>query len=101
MCEELSLEDTIDQWIRFLRRANAQREPIILENRGTDILDRSERYGSFGLYGQLSVYHGLHHDVDVSVRLGPLRTLPHIVALEGCLPALAFEDQVYSIFQTS
>lgn len=48
MGKELGLERALDQWISFLRRAYAQRKPVILKSRQANKFDGAEWYCPFG-----------------------------------------------------
>lgn len=45
MREEFRLEVAVDKRVRFLRAANKQREPVVLEVGTTDTLDSPDRDG--------------------------------------------------------
>ncbi len=63
--EKLGLEYAVYEWIRLRWRPGADREPVILECRTADHLDRAYGYRPFSLNLNLSIYHDLLHQVDV------------------------------------
>lgn len=50
VCEELGFENTVDERVRFLRRAHTEREPVVLERRCSNKFDSAKRDGPLGRY---------------------------------------------------
>jgi hypothetical protein len=69
MCEELSLENTIDQGIWLLRRADTQRKPIVLQRGRADKFDGTKGYRAFRGNRKLPIHQGGHDNVHFVIGL--------------------------------
>ncbi len=66
MSEKLGFENTANQWIRLLRRADTEWKPVVFERRCSNEFDSTNRDGPLGSYRQSLIHNWLKNNIHIS-----------------------------------